>query len=74
MSNEKIYDKNIVIKPWGFEYVIYRNKDLCVTYLNIKPNSKTSLHSHIKKKTGFLVLEGMAHIQLGLYKTQIKNF
>lgn len=74
MNNEKIYDKNVVIKPWGFEYVIYRNKDLCITYLNINKQKKTSLHNHIKKKTGFLVLSGVAHIQLGLYKSQIKKY
>lgn len=74
MSNEKIYDKNVVKKPWGFEYVIYRNKDLCITYLNINKQKKTSLHNHIKKKTGFLVLSGVAHIQLGLYKSQIKKY
>ena len=74
MKNEKIYDTNVVKKPWGFEYVVYRNKDLCITYLNINPKSSTSLHSHIYKKTGFLILSGKADIQLGLYKSQIEKF
>lgn len=74
MVNEKIYDHNVVKKPWGFEYVLYRNKDLCITYLNIEPKQSTSLHSHVYKKTGFLVLQGEAHIQLGLYKSQIEKF
>jgi len=74
MVNEKVYDNNVVKKPWGFEYVLFRNKKLCITYLNIDPKGSTSLHSHILKKTGFLVIEGSAHIQLGLYKTQIEKF
>lgn len=74
MVNEKIYDNNVVKKPWGFEYVLYRNKDLCITFLNINPKQSTSLHSHIFKKTGFLVLQGEAEIQLGLYKTQREKF
>ena len=67
--NNNYFDKRIVSKPWGYEYVVYRNKNkLCVTYLNIKPNSQTSLHCHYKKKTGFVIVSGTAKIQLGLYE------
>ena len=31
------YDNRVVIKPWGEEYNIYRNKKKCaITYLKIK--------------------------------------
>ena len=50
---KKDYDTNVIKKPWGVEYVVYRNKkNLSVTYLRIKPNQQTSLHCHYKKKTG----------------------
>ena len=72
---DKRYDKKIVSKPWGYEYVIYRNKnDLCVTCLHIDYNKKTSLHCHPTKKTGFILLDGNANIQLGLYKSGIKKY
>ena len=75
MTSEKIYDNNIVIKPWGYEYVLYRNSNkLCITYLNINPGQSTSLHSHIYKKTGFLIIGGKARIQLGLYKANQQLF
>ena len=40
---DKKYDKKIVIKPWGYEYVAYRNKNILgITFLNI--NYKKRLH------------------------------
>ena len=45
------YDNKIVMKPWGYEYVVFRNKNnLSVTLLNIDFNKSTSLHCHPKKK------------------------
>ena len=62
--------KRIVFKPWGHEYVVYRYKNvLSVTLLNINPKKSTSLHCHPKKKTGFVLLNGKALIQLGLWKS-----
>ena len=61
------YDNKIVIKPWGYEYVVFRNKNnLSVTLLNINFNKSTSLHCHPKKKSGFILLDGKAQFQLGL--------
>ena len=69
------YDNRVVAKPWGNEYVVYRNsKKLSVTLLNIDYNKKTSLHCHPTKKTGFIVLSGKALIQLGLWKATSKYF
>jgi len=66
---DKLYDNTIVIKPWGYEYVVYREKnDLSVTLLNINYKEKTSLHCHPQKKSGFIVLKGKALFQLGLWK------
>ena len=48
---DSFYDNRIVHKPWGYEYVVYRNlNNLCVTLLSIDYNKKTSLHCHPNKK------------------------
>ena len=69
------YSNKIVIKPWGQEYNIFINKKIfAITYLKIKKGFSTSLHCHPKKKTGFLILSGMAEVQLGIYKKNIVKF
>jgi len=74
-KKSSFYDNRVVNKPWGNEYVVYRNSNkLSVTLLNIDYNKKTSLHCHPTKKTGFIVLSGKALIQLGLWKATSKNY
>ena len=69
------YERTIVKKPWGYEYTIYRNLNhLSVTLLKINCGQKTSLHCHPKKKTGFIVVDGKASIQLGLYASNAENY
>ena len=66
---DSFYDNRIVNKPWGYEYVVYRNSNnLSVTLLSIDYNKKTSLHCHPKKKSGFILVSGKALFQLGLWK------
>ena len=77
MKNNKSasYDHKIVTKPWGNEYLIYRNSNkLSVTFLNINYKKSTSLHCHPKKKTGFIVLSGKALIQLGLWEGTAEKY
>ena len=74
-KNSFFYDDKVVYKPWGHEHIIYKNrKDLSVTLLKINYNKKTSLHCHPNKKTGFIVIDGRALIQLGLWKTTAKYY
>tara|TARA_Y100000590_G_scaffold470704_1_gene668032 strand:+ start:8551 stop:9279 length:729 start_codon:yes stop_codon:yes gene_type:complete len=69
------YAKRMVNKPWGYEYVIYNDLNkLAVTFLYIKHGRKTSLHSHPQKKTGFIILQGKASVQIGIYKKNTKLF
>lgn len=69
------YDNSKVLKPWGEEYNIYRNKKkLAITYLKLKKGESTSVHCHPKKKTGFLILSGIAEVQLGIYKKNIFKY
>lgn len=63
------YDNKVVDKPWGHEHVVYRyKKKLCITLLKINFNKSTSLHCHPNKKSGFVLLDGKARFQLGLWK------
>ena len=74
-KKSSFYDNKVVIKPWGYEYTIYRylNK-LSVTFLKINKNHRTSLHCHPKKKTGFIIVKGTALVQIGIYKKNKKKF
>ena len=47
---------------------------LSITFLRINYNQRTSLHCHPKKKTGFIILDGKAQIQLGLYKANSEYY
>ena len=74
-NDNAFYDSRIVFKPWGYEYVVFRYKKiLSVTLLQINNNKTTSLHCHPQKKTGFVLLDGKALIQLGLWKSERKIF
>jgi len=68
-SNTQFFTENLFQKPWGEEYVIFNfKKKIAVTFLKIKSGGKTSLHCHSKKKTGFIILDGNANVQIGIYK------
>ena len=57
MKNLKLSDL-VVMKPWGYEYLIYNNADIAAWVLHFKKNAQTSLHAHKYKKTSLVVLEG----------------
>ena len=52
------YSQIIVRKPWGYEYLIFENKDVAVWILHIKSKYQTSMHCHTQKKTSLIVLKG----------------
>lgn len=60
MDNRKY--NNVVKKPWGYEYLIYENKEVAIWFLYIKENHSTSLHCHPKKTTGLALLDGEAEV------------
>jgi len=70
MSN---YNKNIVRKPWGHEYLAYENEDVALWFLHILPNHSTSMHCHPKKTTGLILLNGEAEISFLADKRQLKS-
>ncbi|MDC0449593.1 hypothetical protein OAL70_01785 [Pelagibacteraceae bacterium] len=72
-KDNNFYSNKIVYKPWGYEYIIYRDSNrLAITYVKINPGHKTSLHCHPKKKTGFIILSGNAVVQIGIYKKNVQ--
>ncbi len=74
-KKDKNYENSYVIKPWGSEYVIYRDKKkIGITLLKINPKKETSLHCHSEKKTGFIILSSKAKAQIGIYKKNILNY
>lgn len=57
------HNRNIVQKPWGYEYLVYENENIALWFLFIKNKEKTSLHSHPNKTTGLIILDGEAQIK-----------
>jgi hypothetical protein len=53
----------IVRKPWGHEYLCYRNEVLAIWLLRIEHGQRTSLHCHPNKHTGFVVLNGTVKVR-----------
>ena len=55
--------ENVVVKkPWGYEYLCYRNPNLAIWMLYIGHNQETSLHCHPKKNTGLFVVSGEVQV------------
>lgn len=63
-SRQSMFDfqRVIVNKPWGYEYLMYENGTVGVWYLFIKHGARTSLHCHPRKKTSIILLSGEAVI------------
>ena len=56
------YNDIQVIKPWGYEYLVYENHEVALWYLYIKDKHSTSMHCHPNKTTGLILLDGRATI------------
>tara|TARA_R110000744_G_scaffold266600_9_gene380651 strand:+ start:146 stop:802 length:657 start_codon:yes stop_codon:yes gene_type:complete len=56
------YEKTVVSKPWGYEYLVYQNKKIALWFLYIGHDHQTSMHCHPNKTTGLIVLDGEAQI------------
>jgi len=67
------YDINIVKKPWGYEYLAYKNDDVGLWFLYISPGESTSMHCHPKKSTGLVLLNGEAEISFLADKRPLKS-
>lgn len=52
------HTKNIIKKPWGYEYLVFQSEEVALWFLYISKGHKTSFHSHPNKTTGLIVLSG----------------
>lgn len=56
------YDKTIVRKPWGYEYLAYENDEVGLWCLYIAKDQQTSMHCHPQKTTGLILLDGEVEV------------
>jgi mannose-6-phosphate isomerase-like protein (cupin superfamily) len=56
------FSKVVVKKPWGFEYLVYSDDNMGIWYLHINHEESTSMHCHPNKKTGLILLRGVAEL------------
>ena len=54
------YENRVVIKPWGYEFLVFENEWVAIWFLYIKKDHSTSMHCHPNKKTSLTVLSGKA--------------
>lgn len=62
MKSTNKHDTVIVKKPWGYEYLAYKNSVMGLWVLHINKGEKTSMHCHPSKTTGLVVVGGEAEI------------
>lgn len=60
LSQPEAYENHVVMKPWGYEYLLFENKHVAIWFLHIKKDQSTSMHCHPKKKTSLTILSGKA--------------
>jgi len=56
------YENVVVKKPWGKEYLCYRNEEVAIWFLHIEKDKQTSMHCHPNKNTGFILLNGKTEL------------
>lgn len=56
------YENVVVKKPWGKEYLCYRNDEVAIWFLHIEKDKQTSMHCHPNKNTGFILLDGKTEL------------
>lgn len=55
--------REIIRKPWGFEYVYLKSREVAVLHLRILAGNATSLHCHPSKKTAVLFIRGSGTVR-----------
>jgi quercetin dioxygenase-like cupin family protein len=58
MDQDDFVDK-VVLKPWGYEYLLFRSAAAAGWILFIQPGHGTSMHCHRTKSTSLIVLDGV---------------
>ena len=50
------YKDKVCIKPWGHEFLIFKNKKVAIWYVFITKGGETPLHCHFNKDTLLITL------------------
>jgi quercetin dioxygenase-like cupin family protein len=56
---EADYADQVVMKPWGYEYLLFGTADAAGWVLFIQAGHATSMHCHRQKTTSLIVLDGL---------------
>ncbi len=56
---EADYADQVVMKPWGYEYLLFGTSEAAGWVLFIQAGHATSMHCHREKATSLIVLDGM---------------
>jgi len=72
LIDEPDYTQVLIKKPWGYEYLLFKNKDVAIWILHIEHDFRTSLHCHPNKKTSLTVLEGEVEFSTLHEKIRVK--
>lgn len=67
------YRNKVVIKPWGYEYLIFENECTATWFLHIKKGHSTSMHCHPQKKTCLILLSGSALCNTFLHRNYLNG-
>ena len=62
-----------IIKPWGYELLLEKNKKYVLKKLFMKKGHRCSLQYHNKKKETIYVLKGKLKIQVGENKKKLSS-
>lgn len=54
------YRRMVVVKPWGYEFLMFENEHVAIWYLAIQKDHATSMHCHPSKRTALSLLMGKA--------------
>lgn len=54
------YSNKVVLKPWGYEFLVFENESIAVWFLHLGQDHSTSMHCHRNKKTSLVLLSGKA--------------
>lgn len=73
-TQPKDYRKTVVLKPWGYEFLLFENELVAAWFLHIKGGHSTSMHCHPKKKTSLILLSGLALSYTFSQRTQLSAF
>ncbi len=67
------YKNKVVLKPWGYEFLVFENNETSVWLLYLEKGNSTSMHCHSQKKTSLIILSGKAMSNTFLSRNYLKG-